>query len=395
MNEYLIKSSLVLNGKELVPLHNGAILVKNGKICAISTLQDVEHLCSPSCNVIDLGDMTIMPGMIESHNHLALDARIPGHLEMMDQSPVCLTSIAVNALRDDLMSGVTSARCMGDRHYIDIELRKEMKAGRVIGPNLYTCGIGMRGLHGHGFVGVAHCGVEEFRRTSRENMLRGCDHLKLYITAGAPPMPGKIAPYYPSYEEMKTVVDEGAQLGLKVSSHCVGGPGLVIGVKAGVYAFDHLYCASDEELELLIKNNRWGVWTGSVYLDPSREANCPPSKVANIHRCREQIYERMEALVKSGVRYAMGTDGMHGMLYKEALYAEECGASANECLKGLTVWGAELIGWDDHTGSIVEGFDADIIAVNGDPYKDLNVLSDVKFVMKTGTVYKGNEFISN
>jgi len=388
VKEQLICAKKMLVGRALTPMEDYAALVRDGKLAALLPRRDADKVCAPDCERIDLGDVTVMPGMIESHNHLALDARLPGHLAMMDDGPVRLTAIAVNTLRDDLMSGVTTARCMGDRHYIDIELKREIARGTVIGPELYTCGIGMRSVHGHGFVGVAHCGAEEFRRTARENMLRGCDHLKLYVTAGAPPLPGKIAPYYPSFEEMKTVVDEGAQLGLRVSSHCIGGPGLVQGVRAGIYAFDHLYCATDEELELLVKNDRWGVWTGSVFLDPDREANCPPAKVANIHRCRDEIYRRMEALLKSGVRYAFGTDAMHGLLYREALFASACGASNADCLKALTVWGAELIEWDKKTGSLTEGLNADLIAVRGDPYRDLNALGRVSFVMKGGTVYK-------
>lgn len=364
--------------------------IHDDKITDILPLNVALERRSKECTILDLGDATIMPGMVESHNHCALDARLPGHLGMMNDGTCRLTVLSIHSLRDDLMSGVTTARCMGDRDWIDITLKKEIEAGSIIGPDLFTCGIGMRGLHGHGFVGIPHTGPEEFRRTARENILRGCDHLKVFITAGAPPLAGRVVPYFISGEEMKMVVDEGKRLGLTVSAHCVGGPGLVEGVKAGIHAFDHLYCASDKEIELLIKNNCWAVPTASVFLDPGREPNCPPAKVDNIHRCRDSIRERMRILLHSGIRYAFGTDAYHTFLYREALYANELGVSEVDCLKALTVWGAELCGLDDHRGWLGKGTRADIIAVGGNPLKDLRVLADVSFVMKNGIIYKNS-----
>lgn len=384
----IIYAKAVLEGKELIPLENHCIIVKDSVIQEILPEEEGKRKAGEGWESYDLRHLTVMPGMIESHNHLALDARIPGHLEMMNDGPVKLSVLAINSLRDDLMSGVTTARCMGDRHYLDTIMKGEIAAGRVIGPRLITCGIGMRGLHGHGFVGLPHTGEEEYRKTARENMLQGCDHLKIFITGGAPPKEGNHVPYYITFDEMRTVVEEGAQLGLKVSSHCIGGEGLVKAVEAGVYAFDHLYCASDDEIELLIKRGRWAVPTMTVYLDPDREACCPPFKVANIHRCRDQIRKRMEVMLHSGVKYAFGTDANHTFLYKEAVYARELGISARDCLKGLTVWGAELCGISDRTGSLEPGLDANLIAVDGNPYQDLSCLKNVAFVLKQGEVYK-------
>lgn len=391
MSKYCISADTVLAGKDLASRANYCLAVEGGVILEILPRADAFAKYGEEWQKIELGGLTVLPGMIECHNHLALDGRLVGHLEMMEEEAPKLTILSVNTLRDDLLSGVTTARCMGDRYYIDVICKKEIAAGRILGPNLLTCGTGMRGLHGHGFVGVPHTGPEEFRKTSRENLRRGCDHLKIFITAGAPPQAGCVTPYYLSYEEMRMAVEEGERLGVKVNSHCVGGPGLCEGVRAGVHSFDHLYSVSDDEIELLLKNDRWAGLTSGVYLDPDREPFYAPAKLANAKRCREQIAERMTAVIKSGVKWALGTDAFHTFLWKEVVIARQCGASALDALKGVTANAAELCGIAGKTGSLEAGLCADIIAVRGNPLDDAAWLRDVPFVMKNGKIYKTPE----
>ncbi|WP_181995684.1 amidohydrolase family protein [Clostridium sp. AM58-1XD] len=383
----ILTADTLLAGKDLAETHNSCIVIENDLIKEILPTGAAVQKYGETADIHHLGNVTLMPGFIESHNHLSLDARLPGHHQMMNDSTCRLSVLALNSLHDDLMSGVTFARCMGDRDFIDTTLKEEIEKNHVFGPDLYTCGIGMRGLHGHGFVGLPHTGPEEFRRTARENMLHGCDHLKVFITAGAPPLKGN-APYFISYDEMKTVVEEGARLGLPVSAHCIGGEGLKQGIKAGIHAFDHLYCISDDELELLIKNDRWAILTAGNFLDPKREAFCPPSKVANVRRNRERVRERMSTILKSGIKFALGTDAFHTFLYKEAIYAHECGASVRESLKGITYYGACLCGMEHLIGSLDKGRKASIVALKCNPYQNLETLSSPVLVMKNGVIYK-------
>lgn len=115
--------------------------------------------------------MTLMPGMIECHNHLCIDATLPEHLELLAWSNECqLTLLALKGLKEDLMSGVTTARCMGDKYYIDVTLKKLIEDGKAEGPRLLAAGIGIKGSHGAGHIGMPHCGTEEIRRTCRENL---------------------------------------------------------------------------------------------------------------------------------------------------------------------------------------------------------------------------------
>ena len=203
MKQYTaILAGKALVGENLTARERACVLVEGGVIRDILTPAQYEAV-KDKADTIDLGDATLLPGLFECHNHLALDAGLEGHLGMMELSECEHTVLALNGLKKDLMSGVTTARCMGDRNYIDVKIKQMIADGRVEGPDLLVCGIGMRARHGHGFVGLPHSGVEEFRKTSRENMYRGVDHLKIFMTPGTPAAsPEEFIPCYITPEEV-------------------------------------------------------------------------------------------------------------------------------------------------------------------------------------------------
>ena len=383
----LAKKGLI--GNELQVKENICILIKDGVIEDILDKETYEGLKQPEWQETDLGDVTIMPGMFECHDHLALDARIPGHLGMMERSECEHTILALNGLRDDLMSGVTTARSLGDRNYIDVTLRNKIREGAVVGPDLLVCGIGMKGRHGHGFVGMPHSGVEEFRRTSRENMFHGVDVLKIFVTPGGIVGEGEYIPYFISYDEIKTVVEEGHQLNIKTVAHCIGGPGLDLCVKAGGDVLEHVYNITEDQVKLLEDSGTWVDLTSGIVLDPEREPMVPAGHAANTRKHREYSRKCLERVVRSGkIRYTLGTDAYHTKLYKELGFTVEMGGSPMDAVKGVTVRAAEMCGVEKTKGSLEKGKQADIIAVKGNPLEDVSVLKDVYFVMKHGQVYK-------
>lgn len=383
----LAKKGLI--GNELQVKENICILIKDGVIEDILDKETYEGLKQPEWQETDLGDVTIMPGMFECHDHLALDARIPGHLGMMERSECEHTILALNGLRDDLMSGVTTARSLGDRNYIDVTLRNKIREGAVVGPDLLVCGIGMKGRHGHGFVGMPHSGVEEFRRTSRENMFHGVDVLKIFVTPGGIVGEGEYIPYFISYDEIKTVVEEGHQLNIKTVAHCIGGPGLDLCVKAGVDVLEHVYNITEDQVKLLEDSGTWVDLTSGIVLDPEREPMVPAGHAANTRKHREYSRKCLERVVRSGkIRYTLGTDAYHTKLYKELGFTVEMGGSPMDAVKGVTVRAAKMCGVEKTKGSLEKGKQADIIAVKGNPLEDVSVLKDVYFVMKYGQVYK-------
>ena len=334
---------------------------------------------------------TLMPGLFECHSHLAMDARVEGHLAMMELGACEHTVMAVKNLKDDLMSGVTTARCLGDRNYIDVVLKEQIRRGKVEGPDLLVCGIGMRGVHGHGFVGEPHSGVEEFRRTARENMHLGVDVLKIFVTPGVPvPTRDSYIPCFLSYEEIRTVVDEAHRMGIRTAAHCIGGLGLDYCVKAGVDSIEHVYSITPEQVKMVEEEHKgWIDMTSGIVLDPEREPYLPGKQVQKMRSAREYSRQCMNLVYRNGkIRYTIGTDANHSLLWRELVYAREGGASVLDTLRAVTVTAAEMCGVEKKKGQLTAGWNADVIAVDGNPLEDVTVLKNVSFVMKAGTVYK-------
>ena len=176
MEKYILKAKTVIAGTELSALENAAVQVEAGKITEI--YENANQIPEELQNVIvDLGDKTLIPGMIDCHNHLALDTRLENHLVKMNDCECEQTIRAIKTMKDDLVSGVTTARCLGDRFYVDVTCKKAQQEGRITGPKLVVSGIGMRASHGHGYVGMPFNGPEEFRRQARENIAHGVDFL--------------------------------------------------------------------------------------------------------------------------------------------------------------------------------------------------------------------------
>jgi imidazolonepropionase-like amidohydrolase len=245
----------------------------------------------------------------------------------------------------------------------------------------------MRGIHGHGFVGVAHTGEQEFRKTCRENMLRRVEWLKIFVTAGTPPIENDFIPSFISLEEIETVTGEAKRMGIHTSAHCIGGEGLVNCVKGGIDVIDHAYCATDRDLELIAKNNRFICLTPSVFMDSERNKANTQALMANIEKSRDRVIKVMEKIVTSGVKYAIGSDALHAHMPLEAKYAVELGATAHTALMGVTIKAARLCAADAQLGSLTAGKYADIIAVLGNPLKKIEDLARVAFIMKDGKRY--------
>jgi len=390
MAEYVLLARRTLVGDDLKAIENAAVAVQDGKIVLIGDRMQVQEK-HPGFKVLDLGGKTLMPGLIDSHTHTSLDARVHGHLDMMNDPIPDLTIRAANNMRDDLLSGITTVRILGDKGYVDASIRSAIASGALIGPRLLIAGIGMRSLHGHGFVGVPHTGELEFRKTCRENLLRRVDWLKVFVTGGAPPADGSShIPSYVSLEEIEVVTDEAKRAGVRTSAHCIGGLGLVNCVKAGIDVIDHAYCATQDDLELVAKQNRWICLTPSVFMDAERNEHNTPTVKKNIEKGRDKVLASMRMIVESGVKYAIGSDALHGNLPLEAEFAVQLGASRYDALLGITVRGARLCGVSEKTGSLSVGKSADIIAVDGNPLEDLGCLREPALVMQEGAIFKAS-----
>lgn len=388
----IITARTVLAGSELEEIQNGAVVVEDSKVVKVVPAEQLTEEDRAQAEWIAFEDETVLPGLIEGHNHLSIDARKSNHLEILGTATECkLTLLAEEGLYDDLLSGVTTVRCMGEKHDLDLKLKKEIDAGNLVGPDILPAGVGMKGSNGSGYIGAPHSGVEEFRRTARSNVAKGVKLLKIFTTPGVFSTEQDFIPSFLSAEEIRTVVEEAHRLHLPVAAHCIGGQALRDCVEQGVDVIEHAYCASEEDIELLKAHpDCWVDLTTGIYLDPDREQYLSENNARNVRAGREIVRECVGNLVRAGIHFALGTDANHGLLWKEVVYTVELGASKRDALKGVTSNAAYISRLSGKKGELTAGADADIIAVKGNPLEDPAVLADVSFVMKKGVVYKKN-----
>lgn len=372
-----IFASQLLYGPDFDKRTNQIVEINDGIISAIRSGNKDEATI-----VLAPGEI-LCPGMIDCHTHLALDARIPGHLGMMEDSEAKQTIRALKVVNDNLKAGITGLRSVGDRYYLDVLLRDLVKTGDLQGPWMQVAGIGMKGLHGHGYVGKSFSGKEEFRRQARENMFHHTDWLKIFITAGAPPV-GDLVNCFLSRDEVKTVVQEAKSCGLKTSAHCIGGQGLRYCTEEGIDVLDHCYWADQTDIDLIIQHDTTVCFTPGVFMDDTRLPLCPQTHQVSVLRTRDEVKKRLSALVKAKPRFVIGSDAYHTYLYKEIEFMVELGMDRKEAIKGITVYAGQLMG--EMVGILQEGYQADLISVTKDPLTETNALKEVAFVMRRGLV---------
>lgn len=300
MKRTILNAGMILCGEQLTPLENGSLIIEDGIIREILPRKAREALSLEEVEEISLPHMTLMPGMIECHNHLCIDAALPEHLELLAWSNECqLTLLALKGLKEDLMSGVTTARCMGDKFYIDVTLKKLIEDKKVDGPRLLAAGIGMKGSHGAGHIGMPHCGAGEIRHTCRENLKKGADLLKLFITPGVPEPASTFVPSFLSLEEISAAVSEGARLGIPTAAHCIGGQGLKDCIDGGVDVIEHMYMAAEQDVERLAASRCVVDLTSGIFLDPSREEFLSPANALKVRLNRSRVRENVARIIKA------------------------------------------------------------------------------------------------
>lgn len=381
MNRYILKAEKIIVGEELNVLEHAAVQVKDGKISEI--YEHAENIPEELKEyVIDLGNKTIIPGMIDCHNHLALDTRLENHLVKMNDCECEQTIRAIKTMKDDLASGVTTARCLGDRFYIDVTCKKAQQEGRIVGPKLIVSGIGMRASHGHGYVGMPFNGPEEFRRQARENIAHGVDFLKVFMTKVINATP--FIYHFMSPEELRAVVQEAKSVGITTACHCSGGQGLDDCLDAGIDCLEHVYYITKEQVERVKKEDRWVVYTPSYALNDELLFKFSPKDREGSLKEKEIICNCLKGAIEGGLKFGIGTDGIHQGLAQEAKYISELGATNKDVLSGITVNAAKICGISAKTGAIVKGLAADMVVLDGNPLEDISALKNVSAVYQDG-----------
>jgi imidazolonepropionase-like amidohydrolase len=378
----LIKGRLVIDGMGNPPIERGAVLIEGERILRVG--KEGEFKGEADIHVLDRSDQTLLPGLIDCHNHLSLDPRLENYLYRMADPIPALTLRACETMKIDLRSGVTTSRCLGDKGFLDVECKKAVAEGRIEGPRILVATRGIRAFHGHGFVGYPFGGIDQIRNMVRENLAAGADLIKIYIT-GTLRGPKGIPSYF-SKEEIQTAVNEAHRVGIPVATHCIGGIGFEWAMETGIDVIEHGYFLTDREIDLLVKSGRWLVMTPSIFFTDDRVQKLPTHLIDGHLRQRDEVGQRLKAAIKAGVKFAVGTDGMHGGIAQEIQYLMDFGATPNQALMAGTYHAAKVCGLEESIGTLERGKYADIIGVRGNPLEDMEALKRVRTVISCGSI---------
>ncbi len=385
VDSVIIKGALLWDGTRDKVLPEGAVLVTGEQIMAVGPEHEI--LSSHYDRVLEWPGATLLPGLIDCHNHLSMDPTLENYLEHMNDGVAELVLRATVTMRRDLYAGVTTSRCCGDKEFLDIACREAVQNELVEGPRLLVATRGIRASHGHGFVGYPFDGAEQIRLAIRENLAAGADFTKLYVT-GTLKGGGRL-PSYLSNQEIRLAIEESHQAGVRTAAHCVGGSGLDWCLEAGLDSLEHAYHINDAQIEQLARSETWLVLTPSPLLTETRVRHLPPNLIAGHLTERNEVAGRMAATVAAGVDFAVGTDAMHGGMAQEVAYLVDLGATPQTALTAATINGAKVCGLEREVGTLESGKYADIIAVDGNPLEDITALQRVVAVMKHGCLVVG------
>jgi imidazolonepropionase-like amidohydrolase len=387
----------VETGKILAP---GELLVQGDRIAA--TGATVDH--PPGAQIIDLGDTTLLPGLIDAHVHLFLH---PGaeDLQTVQESVPQRTIIATLAARDDLMAGFTAERDMGTEGAgaADTAVRDAINQGLIPGPRLRISGNAVDILGGHedaiGYNPEQRVlsnatyanNASELVSVIREQFKLGADFIKIYETGRDSFVDGKLTtPYQYTEAEMTAAVAEAARVGKHVAVHATGDPGTLYAARAGVVSIDHAFQISEETMRVMHEKGIFAVPTFTIVEFFADHAASP----AQAERERQGLEVHARNFAKqlaAGVPIAMGSDVgpfPHGTQAREFVLMAKYGMTPLASLQAGTINGAKLLGWQGQIGALKPGYLADVIAVPGNPLTDISVLQKVTFVMKGGVVYR-------
>src|SRR4051812_7525744 len=404
-----IRAARLIDGRGGAPIQNAVILIDSTRITAVGS-----RLPIPSgTRIIDLGNATILPGLIDCHTHITGGDPGDYYEGLFRRSPIDYAVAAPTFARRTLEAGFTSVRDVGSGEFIDVALRRAIDSGLVVGPRMQVATLAIGSTGGHNdvvgfspyikfgqFSGLAD-GVDEIRKLVRFEAKNGADVIKLIASAGVLSEEQSAgAPQY-SQEEMNAAVQEAAQWGRKVAAHAHGAEAIKRAVRAGVASIEHGSLLDDEGIKLMKERGTYlvaDIYNDDYIMAEYKRLNFPEKILEKERQVGKAQRENFRRAAKAGVKIAFGTDAgvyPHGLNGRQFAFMVRYGLTPMQAIQAATTSAADLLGWSDRVGSVTPGRYADLVAVNGDPLADITLLEHVNFVMKGGTVYKDDQQPAN
>jgi imidazolonepropionase-like amidohydrolase len=399
----IVKSARLLDIRKGAYVEKAAVWIEGERITEVGPASDVISHAPKDAKLIDLGGMTVLPGLIDCHTHIM--ARIPdtddGYiLTLATKSQAFRALEGAYDARITLAAGYTSVRDVENEGsgYADVALREAIEQGLADGPRMQVATRGIAALGQYNPFGISPdlasfptgaqmiSGPEEARRAVREQIGNGADLIKVYADWQHPTL---------TVDEIRVIVEEAHKQDRKVAAHATTPEGIRNAVTAGVDSIEHGHGANREDLEMMQAKGTFLVPTiGGIdaFFDQHKNDPVTPERKKRREAFLEGIQQSVQMARTLGVKIAAGFDASHpdgqGKNAEELVALTRRGMSPLEALRAATSNAAELMGWQDKVGAIEPGHYADLIAVEGDPLGDITVLQRVKFVMKGGTVVK-------
>jgi imidazolonepropionase-like amidohydrolase len=396
----VVRAARLIDGSGASPLTPAIVVIRGDRIDAVGS-----GIATPAgAQVIDLGGATLLPGLIDLHTHLT-SSGVHWEDELVKTTPGQATLHGAYNARVTLMAGFTTCRDMGPTWpYTDIDLRNAINDGLVLGPRLMVAGNYVSATGGAGdarqfsiYVDVPIVqnladGADAIRHVVRTNLKNGADFIKILATGavlskGTPPG----AQQY-SEEELRVAVEEAARWGRHVAAHAHGTAGIKAAIRAGVRTIDHGSMMDAEAVELLRSHHAYFVPTLYTSESIAVNPNVPEPEKERSRQIKDVKDRSFQMVLKAGLPIGFGTDAAvipHGQNARELTYRVRLGESPMASIVSATRTSAEIMGWSDRVGTIERGKFADLIAVAGDPLRDISELERVVWVMKGGIVQKG------
>jgi imidazolonepropionase-like amidohydrolase len=405
----VLKAARLIDGSGAPPIANAVIVVTDNRISAVGPAGSISIPANAS--VIDLGDVTLLPGFIDAHTHLI--GRVlgdpEGDMSVVKDYESFGAILGVIHARDTLLAGFTSVRNVGAAgRFDDMALRKAINEGWTPGPRIETAGhaLGITGGHcdENGFRpglldpsiadGVAN-GPEQIRAAVRYQIKYGADVIKTCATGGVLSEGDAVGATQYSFEELKALVDEANKLERKVAAHAHGAEGIKLAVRAGVSSIEHGSFLDEEGARLMKERGTFLVPTlsaGEAVERAAKDGILKGLRAEKALAAGAAMRHAIKLAVANKIQIALGTDAgviPHGTNAHEFVLMVEWGGMSNmDSINAGTLNAAKLLGWDKNLGSLTVGKWADIVAVSGDPLKDIHNMQKPVFVMKNGVIYK-------